>query len=96
MTIYRILITPTALQDIDQAFCYYNAKLDGLGFEVTAAINAAFQKIAGFPNAYLRRYKDVRGKLLKRFSYLTLFQIDEISNSIKILRVFNTYQKPYW
>jgi hypothetical protein len=44
------------------------------------------------PTASAVRYKNVRCKSIKRFPYLIAFIIDDTSNSVKILRVFNTYQ----
>jgi hypothetical protein len=48
------------------------------------------------PKAYSIRYKNVRGKLLKRFPFLILYTESEELSSIEVLRIFNTYQNQYW
>lgn len=48
------------------------------------------------PSSSEKRYKNIRCKSVKRFPFLITFTIDEINQSVNILRVFNTYQEPLW
>lgn len=93
---YTIYITPPALNDIDEAVNYYNEKSYGLGYIFADEVEANFTSIALNPDAFRERYKAVRGKLLRRFPYLVLYRTNHANKSIEILRVFNTYQNPYW
>ena len=94
--IHEILITPTALLDISEAFEYYNSKAKDLGYKFTDDVDNNLRIISLMPKAYSIRYKKVRGKLLKKFPFLILYIESEKLKSIEILRIFNTYQNQYW
>lgn len=94
MSNYRIFITPAALLDLEEAVEYYNSKADKLGDKLAVLVDNSLLQIANLPTAYGYRYKDVRGKFLKRFPYLILFRIDEPAKTIQVVRIFNTYQNP--
>jgi toxin ParE1/3/4 len=90
---YVIFITPAAVEDISIATEYYNALSTDLGFRFDLLANY-FNLIAAVPTSSSVRYKNVRCKPMKRFPYLITFVIDDTTQSINILRVFNTYQEP--
>jgi toxin ParE1/3/4 len=91
---YSIFITPTATDDIAVAIEYYNALSPDLGYRFADQVANYFDRIAALPTASAIRYKNVRCKPIKRFPYLITYTIDEATQSINILRVFNTYQEP--
>jgi plasmid stabilization system protein ParE len=91
---YTILVTPTATDDITTALEYYNAVSADLGYRFADIVADYFDRIANWPTASPIRYKNIRGKAMKRFPYLITYTIDEAADSVNILRVFNTHQKP--
>lgn len=93
---YRIYITPTALIDLDEAITYYNGKSDGLGYRFSDEVHENFAAIAQHPEAFAERYKNVRGKLVKKFPYLILYRVNHSVQSVEVIRIFNTWQNPYW
>jgi plasmid stabilization system protein ParE len=93
---YTIYISPAALNDISDAVNYYNSKIENLGFRFTDDVDENFGIIAKQPKAFSERYKTVRGKLLKRFPFLIIYKLNEGLQHIEVLRLFNTYQNPYW
>jgi toxin ParE1/3/4 len=93
---YTVYITPSAINDIEEALEYYNDKVTNMGFRFTDDVDNNLQSIAQNPHAFAKRYKNVRGKLLNKFPYLILYQINEPISGIEIIRLFNTYQNPYW
>ncbi|MEJ7680694.1 MAG: type II toxin-antitoxin system RelE/ParE family toxin [Segetibacter sp.] len=93
---YTVYITPTAIDDIEEALQYYNSKVADLGFKFTDDVNNNLQRIAQNPYAFTERYKNVRGKLLKKFPYLILYKVNNTTAGIEVIRLFNTYQNLYW
>jgi toxin ParE1/3/4 len=93
---YTILVTPTAIDDIDAAIEYYNALAADLGYRFADIIDEYFERIAELPTASSVRYKNVRCKPVARFPFVITYTIDEAARSVNILRVFNTYQEPMW
>jgi toxin ParE1/3/4 len=93
---YSICVTPTAVEDITVAVEYYNSLAHDLGYRFADVIDEYFERIALFPTSSEIRYKNIRCKPVKRFPFLITFTIDEINQTVNILRVFNTYQEPLW
>lgn len=93
---YSINLTPAAVEDIQTAMDYYNSRSVNLGFRFTDEVDNSLQAIAKMPEAYGYRYKNVRAKLLYKFPFLVFFIIDDKKFIVKILRIFNTNQEPYW
>lgn len=94
--IYSINITPTALEDIQSGIDYYNSRSADLGFRFADEVDNSLQAIVKMPAAYSYRYKNVRAKLAGKFPYLIFFTTNDNNFSIEVLRIFNTYQKPFW
>lgn len=94
--IYEISITPSALLDISEGVEYYNTKAEDLGYKFADDIENNFKIISLNPKAFTIRYKNVRGKLLKKFPFLILYTEDKESKTIEVLRIFNTYQNQFW
>ena len=64
---YTVYITPSAINDIEEALLYYNGKVSDLGFEFADDVDKNLHSITQNPYAFAERYKNVRGKLLKKF-----------------------------
>lgn len=88
---YTIFITQNALNDISNAIDYWNNKQPYLGYDFVDEVKESHASIALMPTAFTKRYDDVRGKLVKRFPYLVLYQISDNNETVEILRIFNTY-----
>jgi toxin ParE1/3/4 len=94
--IYQILITPTALRDLQFAADYYEQNATGLGQKFNETIEVFFDKIAANPFSSAIRYNHIRCKPVIHFPYLIMYNVDEQNETVQILRVFNTYQEPLW
>ena len=92
---YQLVLSPDAIADIDKAIDYYNGLSFGLGFEFTDTLDRYFKSIGNFPTASPVRYANVRVKPIDTFPFTIHFIVSD-SNLIIILRIFNTYQKPFW
>lgn len=83
--VYEIFITPAALSDIAQAVEYYNTKVEDLGYKFADDLENNFQIISFNPKAFSVRYRNVRGKLLKRFPFIILYIDNEESKKIEVI-----------
>ncbi len=92
---HPIVLSTNATLDIDKAFDYYNSRSYGLGFEFTDTLDVYFKKISNLPTASAIKYDNVRVKPMDTFPYTIHFTIAD-DNSVIILRVFDTNQKPFW
>ena len=93
---YTILVTTTAMEDIADAVEHYNAIATDLGYRFADLVAEYFTLIAKLPTASAVRYRNVRCKTMRRFPFLIMFTIDEDAHAVQVLRVFNTYQEPFY
>ena len=94
--VYATTITPTAIDDIQEALDYYNAISPRLGYRIADEIDTSIEEISKMPLAYSFRYKNVRAKLLVKFPYLIFFICNKETLTITVLRIFNTHQDSFW
>lgn len=91
---YKIIVTPDAIQNIDDAVAYYKIK---------ASVKVARE----FIEDYRKTFKDIqktkyfqiffddfRGKPMKKFPYIVFYTINEELKTIVIKAVFHTSQNP--
>ena len=90
---YKVVLAAEAITDIDNAVAYYNGLSNGLGFEFADTIDNFFKKIANLPTASAIRYDNIRVKPIDTFPFTIHFTIAD-EDSVIILRVFNSSQKP--
>ena len=94
--VYATTITPTAIDDIQEALDYYNAISPMFGYRIADEIDTSIEEISKMPLAYSFRYKNVRAKLLVKFPYLIFFVCNTETLTITVLRIFNTHQDSFW
>ena len=90
---FTVFIEPRALTDIQNAIDYYDEQLPGLGERFNTAIEKHIEAIAINP-FYQVRYKDYRALPINKFPYMIVFFINETTQTVYILSVFNTFQSP--
>jgi len=93
---YNVFISPSALRDLDAAIDYYNEKALDLGYRFAGLVNEYLHRIALVPTASAVKYKNVRCKPMITFPYIIMYTIDEQKSTINVLRIFNTWQEPFW
>jgi plasmid stabilization system protein ParE len=89
---YRLIISPEAELDIQDAFEWYEAQTPGLGFEFTRAVDTGLSSIGRNPLAYPRVYKQSRRALIRRFPYVLLFVFEQ--ELIAVLACFHGKRNP--
>lgn len=94
--LFDINLTQRAINDVENGVEYYNELSENLGFKFADEIDFALQQIAKMPTAYSFRYKNARAKQVNKFPFLIYFIIDDSKTSEEVLRIFNTYQNPFW
>lgn len=91
---YKIKITPTALNDLQNAIEYYNGEQKGLGKKFHIAVETMFVQLLKVPASGSFMYDTVRYRVMHKYPYIILYELDD--NFIKIYRIFNTSQNPFW
>ncbi len=90
----KIKVYSLALRDIENGVAWYQLQQKGLGKRFEKQVHTTFRKIQKFPFAASLAYENVRYKIIERFPYIILYEIDDVY--IYILRIFNTHQEPLY
>ena len=93
---FKILFTPGAQKDIQEAFDYYSDINPEIGQRFLGVLDERLQKLTITPLAGSLRYEDVRCTLLKKFPYIIHYTVHENDLKIIVQRVLHTSQKPLW
>jgi toxin ParE1/3/4 len=91
--IYKVVIEPRVILDIQDAIDYYELKQQGLGTYFYQVVESHFETVSKTPFFQIR-YKDYHSFPIKKFPYIILYYIDEKLKTIYIMSVFNTYLNP--
>lgn len=98
MESYILKFTPESMQDIVEAFDYYESKKNGLGKRFKAEIKLKLSLIKKSPLTYAMRYNLVRIALTDIFPYSIHFKVDESLKIVNILSILNQSRNPddFW
>lgn len=91
--IYKIVIDPRAVLDIQDAVDYYEFKSEGLGTKFYETLEEHIAIISKSPFLQLR-YKDYQALPIKKFPFILLYFIDDTSKIVYIMSVFTTFLIP--
>ena len=74
---FKLLISPLALAEINNAYIYYENQSPELGNRFLKLLEESYQKFAASPNyySYLNHKKDLRSINIKKFPFIIIFQI---------------------
>jgi plasmid stabilization system protein ParE len=93
----RLRIAPEAEEELGEAAAWYEAKRPGLGVELVAMVDRAFEEMAGDPFVcgLWREDRPYRRKVLTRFPYVIFFRVD--ADAIVVIAVAHAKRRPgYW
>ena len=88
----RLDFHPAARAELREAREWYEARVAGLGFEFTRAVEAALMAIQRSPEVYPVLYEEVRQAVLRRFPYSLLFVLE--ADRVLVLACFHHRRDP--
>ena len=91
---YKIIISPLAKQDIQEAAHWYNDKQSGLGKRFTSHIRLKLNFIKKDPKIAANRYNEVRTAVLDIFPFMVHYMINEDKKLIVVLSILHTSLNP--
>jgi len=91
---YQLKVSPTAYQETDKAYAYYEEQLPGLGERFLKSLEEGYFKLSHTPQfySYIQHDKNIRDLKIKTFPFVIIFQI--VENTVLVLRVFNANRNP--
>lgn len=86
---------PDALAELGEAVDFYEAEAAGLGADLLSEVETAVESIAAMPEAAARELVGIRRKVLRRFPFTIVYQIQP--QQLEVLAVMHQRRKPgYW
>lgn len=91
----EILFLDIARCEMDDAFCYYQQQMNGLGDDYIKEIMATINRIKLNPYAWSIFSENTRRCLVNRFPFAIIYQIEE--KRILIVAIAHLHRNPeYW
>ncbi|MFN2359347.1 MAG: type II toxin-antitoxin system RelE/ParE family toxin [Desulfotignum sp.] len=81
-----------ALQDIDEAYDWYENNRIGLGEEFLSCVDVCIQTICRTPELYMKVHEEYRRALVRRFSYAIFYEYT--GGKVFVYSIFHTSQNP--
>jgi len=91
----RVIFSPEARQEFEEAERYYERQLLGLGTRFRAEVRSALSRIRAWPLACPCERGDIRRMTMSRFPYKLLYSVEV--DHIYIIAVAHQHREPtYW
>ena len=89
---YKIQFTKETLFDIEAVVIWYEEQRLGLSYDFELCLEAGIEEVLRDPEAFQKRYKQVKIRFISRFPFGIHYVI--IENQITIIGVFHTFRSP--
>jgi len=86
-----VFLTP-AKDELTEAISYYNSQSEGLGYEFATEIKKTLERIARYPDAWLKLSNRTRRCRTNRFPYGVIYQVKE--KSLLVVAVMHLSREP--
>ncbi len=90
--IYQLIFQEEAVEDVKDAYTWYENQLPGLGDDFLTELDKVFIKLAHHPQHYSFVFDDFRDIRTNRFPYLVVFKIE--GKTVYINKVKHSKRKP--
>ena len=89
---WQVILHPAVDEDLAEASSWYENQQAGLGIQFTSAAVAVFKSLTENPylNARRGRYRQVRWRLAKPFSYRVVYELREKEQIVKVIAVLHS------
>ncbi len=95
MALYEVELSEKALQELDEAFVWYEEQLPGLGTRFLKEINKYLTTLSKSPRLFQVRFPDeIRAVQLKVFPYLIVYWVDEANGKVAVFSIFHAKRHP--
>jgi len=89
---HRIRFVKEALFDVENVVIWYEEQRVGLSYDFELCLEAGLDEISRNPNAFQKKYKNVKIRFISRFPYGIHYRFDK--DEIVVIGVFHTSRSP--
>lgn len=88
----KLIVKAEALQDMTEAFTWYESKQPGLGSEFLDEVEKYFELITQNPNRY-QDFRNFKIAVMNRFPYKIVYEIEQ-ENMVVVYAVYHDKRNP--
>ena len=96
MTSYKIVYSPEALIDLQEACSWYNLQQKDLGKRLISDVRKTVASIKQNPHFASIKFSNIRTAACTSFPYSIHYEIDESESLVRIISIFHFSRRPYW
>jgi len=89
---HRIRFVKEALFDVEDVVIWYEKQRIGLSYDFELCLEAGLDEISRNPNAFQKKYKNVKIRFISRFPYGIHYRFEK--DEIIVIGVFHTSRSP--
>ncbi|KIQ23024.1 hypothetical protein RT99_05085 [Flavobacterium sp. MEB061] len=89
---HRIRFVKEALFDVEDVVIWYEKQRIGLSYDFELCLEAGLDEISRNPNAFQKKYKNVKIRFISRFPYGIHYRFEK--DEIVVIGVFHTSRSP--
>lgn len=89
---YRVVLSNEAVNDLNEAYVWYDLQRPYLGYEFELSIEAIIQQLSRNPLEIQKKYKSIRVAYTSRFPFGVHYFID--NELVKVIGIFHTNRSP--
>lgn len=89
---HRIRFVKEALFDVEDIVIWYEEQRIGLSYDFELCLEAGLDEISRNPNAFQKKYKNVKIRFISRFPYGIHYRFEK--DEIIVIGVFHTSRSP--
>ena len=89
---HRIRFIKEALFDVEDTVIWYEEQRIGLSYDFELCLEAGLDEISRNPNAFQKKYKNVKIRFISRFPYGIHYRFEK--DEIIVIGVFHTSRSP--
>ncbi|MCD0470294.1 type II toxin-antitoxin system RelE/ParE family toxin [Flavobacterium sp. JAS] len=89
---HRIRFIKEALFDVEDVVIWYEEQRIGLSYDFELCLEAGLNEISRNPNAFQKKYKNVKIRFISRFPYGIHYRFEK--DEIIVIGVFHTSRSP--
>src|SRR5579871_2259365 len=90
----KLVILPTAKQDMNDGFRWYEGQRAGVGKRFLAAVKARLAAVRRMPKAHQVIHGTCRRAVIHNWPYIIIYDYDEPNDTVIVYAVFHTSQDP--
>lgn len=91
---YRIELHPSAVQELNEAFEWYEDRSPGLGHRFIEAIDKKFAELSIHPERYPKKKASFREVAMKVFPYVIIYEFLQKKKLVFVYYIFHTKRNP--